>query len=431
MIQSSYHNFNNAKKVIRIGLSIYFFLLIFEGALRKWVLPELSTPLLLVRDPIAFFILFTAWHNGFFFWNNYLFIIILLCIISFFSAILLGHGNLLVALYGIRIYLLHLPLIFVIENIFDRDQVMRFVKWMIVLSIPMLFLIVWQFYSPQSAWVNRGVGGDEAGAGFSGALGYYRPPGTFSFTNGLTIFFALATPLSLFALIKPTGLKRWLEFLAFACVMLSIPFSISRSLFFQSIITFVFLMLATFKYTKIFLYQLFAIILTISIYLLSNFNSDLSTGITVFKTRFEIANESEGGVKGVLLDRFVGGSIDALTSSDQISFFGAGVGLGTNAGSQLLIGRRKFMISEGEWGRLIGEMGPLIGIILIGLRVFLSFKLLSSSYRQLSSGILLPWLLSSSVVLLFAQGQWGQPTVIGFSVFFTGLTLAAIKEACL
>jgi hypothetical protein len=241
MIKTSFHDVNNAKRVLRIGLSVYFILLIFEGALRKWVLPEFSTPLLLVRDPIAVFILFTAWRNGFFIWNNYLFVIIFISIISFFSTILLGHGNLLVALYGIRIYLLQLPLIFVIENIFDRNQVMHFVKWMIVLSIPMLFLIVWQFYSPQSAWVNRGVGGDDAGAGFTGALGYYRPPGTFSFTNGLSTFFALASPLSLYALIKPTGLKRWLELLAFCCVLLSIPFSISRSLYFQSVITFIFL----------------------------------------------------------------------------------------------------------------------------------------------------------------------------------------------
>ena len=31
----------------------YFLLLIFEGALRKWVFPPLSGPLLLIRDPIG------------------------------------------------------------------------------------------------------------------------------------------------------------------------------------------------------------------------------------------------------------------------------------------------------------------------------------------------------------------------------------------
>ena len=38
----------------------YFLLLIFEGALRKWILPQLSAPLLLVRDPIALLIIIEA-----------------------------------------------------------------------------------------------------------------------------------------------------------------------------------------------------------------------------------------------------------------------------------------------------------------------------------------------------------------------------------
>ena len=38
----------------------YFLLLIFEGALRKWIVPQLSAPLLLVRDPIGLLILLEA-----------------------------------------------------------------------------------------------------------------------------------------------------------------------------------------------------------------------------------------------------------------------------------------------------------------------------------------------------------------------------------
>ena len=41
------------RKYLKIGIWIYFYLLIFEGALRKWFLPSLATPLLVVRDPVA------------------------------------------------------------------------------------------------------------------------------------------------------------------------------------------------------------------------------------------------------------------------------------------------------------------------------------------------------------------------------------------
>lgn len=40
---------------------LYFWLLIFEGALRKWLLPGLSNVLLLVRDPVALLGLMWGW----------------------------------------------------------------------------------------------------------------------------------------------------------------------------------------------------------------------------------------------------------------------------------------------------------------------------------------------------------------------------------
>src|ERR1700758_5072958 len=41
----------------------YFLLLIFEGALRKWIVPQLSAPLLIVRDPIAVIIIWEAYRT--------------------------------------------------------------------------------------------------------------------------------------------------------------------------------------------------------------------------------------------------------------------------------------------------------------------------------------------------------------------------------
>src|ERR1700740_706341 len=40
-----------AKRHVRRLIWLYFWLLLIEGALRKWVLPDYSNPLLLVRDP--------------------------------------------------------------------------------------------------------------------------------------------------------------------------------------------------------------------------------------------------------------------------------------------------------------------------------------------------------------------------------------------
>ena len=56
---------------IKIAIWLYFFLWIFEGALRKWVLPSLATPLLIVRDPIAIFIIIKPISLNVKFFNGY------------------------------------------------------------------------------------------------------------------------------------------------------------------------------------------------------------------------------------------------------------------------------------------------------------------------------------------------------------------------
>ncbi|MEL6721102.1 MAG: hypothetical protein AAFP82_20545, partial [Bacteroidota bacterium] len=174
----------NAIKQIKIGIWIYLILLLFEGALRKWFLPSLATPLLVVRDPVAIGIIFLAIYHRLVYWNIYLIITLLIGLFSLSLSLLVGHGNIYVSLYGLRPILLHFPFAFVIASVFDRTDVEKVGKFLLWLTPFMTFLIALQFYSPQSAWVNRGIGGDIAGAGFSGAMGYFRPPGTFSFTNG-------------------------------------------------------------------------------------------------------------------------------------------------------------------------------------------------------------------------------------------------------
>src|SRR5438552_13164248 len=174
---------------LKAAIWLYFFLLIFEGALRKWVFPSLSNPLLVIRDPIAIWIFITARNKGYLKFNPYSFFMIMVGVIGIFTAVTVGHGNFYVAAFGARIYILQFPLIFAIGKIFEWEDVVKMGRAMLWISLPMTVLIGLQFYSPQDAWVNRGLGSDTAGAGFSGAMGYFRPPGTFSFTTGVSLFY--------------------------------------------------------------------------------------------------------------------------------------------------------------------------------------------------------------------------------------------------
>src|SRR5690606_40610218 len=133
-------------------------------------------------------------------------------------------------IHGARNLLLNLPLIFVIGSIFDREDVLEIGKVTLLIAIPMVIIIGLQFYSPQSAWINRGIGGDTEGGGFSGAMGFYRPPGTFSFTNGNSLFWSFLAPFVIYFWLEKKGIYKLLLIAASVALLFSIPLSISRTL---------------------------------------------------------------------------------------------------------------------------------------------------------------------------------------------------------
>ncbi len=437
---TSAHSANSGKKansfearpdpdieLMKNGIWLYFFLLVFEGALRKWVLPGLSAPLLIIRDPVAIALLFMAARRNMLAFNHYIVGMGLIGIVGILTAIFLGHKNLSVALFGARIILIQFPLIFVIGRVFTYADVIKMGKVILYISIPMALLVATQFYSPQSAWVNRGVGGDTQGAGFSGAMGFYRPPATFSFITGTVSYYTLAAAFIVFFWLNRSNIKPVILYAATFALIVVIPLSISRSLFFGVAITLVFTALAIGRKTEYLGKLIFGgVVIAILVIFLSD-KSFFQTGTEAFTSRFETANEQEGGVKGVLVDRFLGGMYTALTSSSNLPFFGYGIGMGTNAGSMLMTGQAGFLIAEGEWGRVIGELGPLMGIAMIFLRLQLSFKIAWESYKKLAIGNLLPWLLLSMVLINIPQGQWAQPSSLGFAVLICGLTIAGLK----
>src|SRR6218665_2295074 len=102
---------------VRRLIWLYFWLIIFEGALRKWVFPSLSDVLLIIRDPVVLLIYFQALRGDFFPKHWLVKVTIVLGVFTFFWGcmhIYAGGSKImvLVTLYGVRTYFLHLPLIF-------------------------------------------------------------------------------------------------------------------------------------------------------------------------------------------------------------------------------------------------------------------------------------------------------------------------------
>jgi hypothetical protein len=413
-------------ELLKKGIWVYIILLLTEGALRKWGIPRLAAPLLIVRDPVAIWMLFVALKNGLFPSNNYVWSMIFVSIFAFFIAISIGHGSMAVAIYGTRILLIHFPLMFLIGNLFNRDDVIKFGKIMMILSIPMLLLIAVQFYSPQTSFINRGVGGDLSGGGFAGALGYFRPPGTFSFTSGNTQFWSVAGIFVVYFWLNLSGISRILLIAASICLIASIPLSISRTLIFQIVITLVFAFISVSKNPKYIGRMLLAITGIVIAIMLLNRLDFFQKSTEALVARYTDASVSEGGLQGTLGNRFIGGLFGAVQETDQ-PFFGYGIGMGTNVGAKLLTGDVEFLIAEEEWGRLIGEMGTVMGLIVIIIRLSFCIKAAWLSFKRLAVNDILPWMILSMAFVFIAQSQWAQPTTLGFSTLIGGLLISSLK----
>ncbi|HEY6977149.1 MAG TPA: hypothetical protein VH396_12725 [Chitinophagaceae bacterium] len=414
--------------VIKKGIWVYFLLLIFEGALRKWFLPGLATPLLIIRDPVALWILFISWKQRLLPLNPYVLILQLISIVGTYTAVFLGHGNIWVALFGARIFLIHFPLIFVIGQIFNRDDVVKMGRMILLISVFMTFLIALQYYSPQSAWINRGVAGDINGAGFSGVSGFYRPPGTFSFTIGTTLFYDLVGCLVLYFWFHQKEINSLILIISTISFIAAVPLTLSRGLSLQVGLSFLFSIAAILRKPQYILRMIIAITGAVVVIFLLSKTTFFETSTANLTNRFAIASNQEGGLGNILENRFLGGLIESLKQSLNLPFFGYGLGMGTNAGGFMLTGTHDFLISELEWGRIIGELGPIVGLIVIFLRLLLGANILMACYRKMTQGDFLPWMLLSFGLLLVTQGSWGQATSLGFSVFVSGLMIASLND---
>lgn len=403
-------------------LWLYFWLLIFEGALRKWILPSLSTPLLLVRDPVVLLIYAMAAANGIFPRNAFIRWTLVLAVLSFLASFA-GIGNLKVTLYGLRTNFLHLPLIFLIPKIFGLEDVKKVGRWLLILSVPMALLAVQQFRSSPDARINAGAGG-ELGGQLTAALGKIRPSGLFSFVTGMVSYLALVAAYLFCHFLDGKNYPRVLVIVSIPAMVLSIGVSGSRSAVASVVLV---LLMAVFVCVRRGAFSTAFLKYALAIYLvyagLSLF-AFFREGLMVQRTRFE----GGGGIHEGLIERFFGELMASVEAGSTAPLLGLGLGLGTNAGAGLVSGSRQFLLSEDEWGRVILESGPILGGAFIVLRFGILVHLWKAGMRKLQSGSSLSLLLLSSTGLDLVTGQFGQPTALGFIVLASGLCLAAARE---
>lgn len=416
-------------KSIKIAIWIYFLLWIFEGGLRKWILPGLATPLLVVRDPIAIYIILRAFYLNVKFANPYIVLGTVFTLLSLAITLTFGHANLFVSLYGARIMLLHFPLIFIIGKIFTKEDVLQMGRLFLVLNILITVIIYFQFSSPQSAFINVGIGG-EGSSGFSGAMGYSRPSGTFSFTTGLSVFYSAVSVFIFYFWLSKDSCSKLLLYISTIALVIALPITISRGAVVGVVLVGLFAIIASVTSSKMLIKIVIASFAFYGlIIILQNYTTIFNLGTAVFMDRVESANKfSGGGIKESILlrifEEFTGPFIELFKQP----MFAGNLGMGTNAGAQMLTGKTVFLVSEGEFGRLGGEQGIIFGGGIIVLRILLAVQIVIKSWKMPQQEKLLPFIICGAGCVALMQGQWAQPTILGFGTIMTGLVLASLKK---
>lgn len=198
----------------RQGVKIGLVLLIFEGALRKWVFPGAQDLIYFAKD-----IFFLGAYAGFLRHRAHLRIrppaapvfyagLLLAVLMGVLQILNPNLPNLLVGLVGFKAYFLYVPFFFVLPAVFSSDEdLARFLRRYALIAIPVGLLSVVQFFSPSTSVMNRYAwsADDLEYVATFGTSTFVRVTGTFSFITGYTSYL-LATSMLILALL---AVMRW------------------------------------------------------------------------------------------------------------------------------------------------------------------------------------------------------------------------------
>jgi hypothetical protein len=176
-----------------------FVLLVFEGALRKWVFPWAQAQIYLVKDAILLavylgFILDGRRHQPAL--KGVDLIKIVLVVSFIFGCIELLNPNspsILVGLIGLKAYFLYAPVAFILPYAFkSREHLFDLIRRYLIMAIPVAVLGFIQIAAGPESSLNAYVSHSENAAAlvlFGDESGYIvRTSGTFSFISGYTAF---------------------------------------------------------------------------------------------------------------------------------------------------------------------------------------------------------------------------------------------------
>lgn len=425
-----------ARRQIITLIFLIYWLLIFEGALRKWILPQAQQYLFFIRDPFVLLVYFYAFKNRLFprfspllVWAG---LLAIAGLAAGLGAVLAGSVSPAIVVYGWRNYFLYLPLAFVIGEYFSAEDLNRLVRHTLLLAIPISIVVFLQFLAPAPATINAGlIAGGVYQPGVSG--GIVRTYGTFTSSAGQTPFVASLVVVVLTAWILPRSrrpLRGAALILASGAAITCLALSGSRGAFIlagivlaAALASSLLMTRASIKFRALFIPL---IILAASAIAVTTIFSDAWQALV---TRSVGAYDTESAIYSFgTAGRAFAGFTDFVPLLTTTPLLGYGLGTFGNAfGLEFTSLLAPSLSAESDWARNVLELGPVLGLLYIGLRIAIVISVARGAVLATRrSNNPMPFLLLGFCGVLLLQGQiTGQGSVLGFGWLYAGFCMAA------
>ena len=407
---------------------IIFLLLIFEGALRKWVLPGLQRPLYFSRDPFVLLIYVCVLLNGLILRSRMLVVLGLFAVpVSVFTCSLPSSASDIRSpgrsASTITSSTFRSPSSSAVA--FASRIWRRLIRLNLLLAIPIAILVFVQYHSRPSAFVNRALAHDIDKVTYV-AGDILRPYGTFTSDGGNVLYTAVSVTMLAAAWITGAQMRLplWLILPSTGATMVMALTTGSRSIWFFLGYTALCLVAAVLSGSRSGLNsRALGFVLLMTLGTVALYASVLAPAYQAMVDRLAVATRSEGS----LVARPEGMVTHVFEILDETPITGSGLGSGILGAVAVITGERHFALAEGEWDRIVLELGPVLGLLFIGLRIvlvawLLRRALLANRMYGNPAGLLLFGFVGPHLLV-------GQITMSGegamFAWLFVGLILAA------
>lgn len=434
------------RRLVAVVMLIYL-LAIVEGAIRKYVVPEFGQYVFFVRDPFLLYAYLLAarhrlWPRRSLFFKASVVVCALGLLLLLVQAAVgtASDSRWLLGVHGWRSYCLYVPLAALVGAQFRRADVMRFARITLLLAVPIAVLVMAQFASPPNSPVNVGVAAEEElqfkAAGLT--RDHVRTTGPFTSSAGQQQFVVTACGFLLALLLLPAarrGVGLLPLLISAGAILTCVALGGSRGTTLQCGLAVAFaLVIGLVGRGAALKTKALAIPLALSAAAVVLYPILFPVGFKTFVDRWEGAAIAERGFEGGVFGRALFGIVDFLRLLDTVPALGYGLGYGSNASIVLrakIDGVMPGLLVEADFSRHMVDLGPLLGLCYIVLRIVLVVWLARLALRatRLAPDPMPMMLFAYAGYVLFGGQITGNGTINVYGWLFVGLCIAASRAA--